>query len=84
MKGQRPLIGTRVKAGFLTLHVVGHIHNGRLLRNAIGTKYYWQINYGGLHSIDFERDAEAAVVVAKAAEFDPVVASFLNNIRRSR
>ena len=83
MKGKRPLVGAAVKCGFLTLYVVGHVNNGRLVRDAAGTKFYWQINYGGLHAVDLDTDGVALTIMRVAADLDPIVNSFLNNIRRA-
>ena len=78
----RAKIGDTVKCGFLNFVLVGHVNNGRLVRNGTGTKFYWQINYGGLHEVNLDADVTALTTINNAAQFDPVVASYLNNLRR--
>lgn len=80
-EGARAKIGTPVKAGFLTLYVVGHIsRQGRLLRNAVGTEFYTQLHYNGVHKCDLNNDHLALTIARNAAPLDPIVASALANL----
>lgn len=82
MSGQRAVIGAAVKCGFLKFFCVGHTNNGRLVRDATGMNYYWQINYGGINKVDVSRDEAAMQIMQNAAQFDPIVKSFFNNIAK--
>lgn len=80
MNGIRARIGDPVKAGFLTLYLVGYTRNGRLLRDAAGTQFYASLHYNGVHKVNLLDDSRALQIAENAAPHDPIVKAALRRL----